>query len=223
KFNEKSNELKDAFDDLSELKDFYSNQKQTWELLRNNLTIFKVNQTALEKDPGAKKALNRMIEIFNTPHPYGMLKDVNTLISTVQNVNDTMVKKHRESAVIEIDTKIKSLAALLDQHDADKDLRNKMLLPLQDIKKQIQTESSIPQIAFFVKDAQETFEDKWEEIENIDDGNGGEPPKQVTQIKVSEFKDKPYLESEHDVDTFIRKLKNALLEAIKRKMKIKIE
>jgi energy-coupling factor transporter ATP-binding protein EcfA2 len=224
-FNAKKLDLKDASDDLADLNDFYHNQKKTWETLQNEMTIFKVNQTALEKDADANKALKKMSLILDAPDPYAMLKDVNGLISTVKNVNDRLISQNSEKAIKEIDEKMASITALLNQYHAEDNIKNQMLSPFQDIKKKIQFEPSIPQIAYFMKEAQEKYDDKYCEIEDIfkpkPDGDD-KRKKQIKEVKASNFKDKAYMDSKKDVDIFISKLRDELMDAINNNMKVKV-
>ncbi|KPA14790.1 DNA repair ATPase [Candidatus Magnetomorum sp. HK-1] len=224
-FNAKKGDLEDASDDLGDLKDFYNNQKQTWEKLQKAMAKFKINQTALEKNPDANQALKKMSQISNAPNPYGMLKDVNGLIAKVQKVNDTLVNQNSETAIREVDEKIKSISALLDQHKAEGKMKNQMLSPLQDIKKKIQFEHSIPQITYYVKEVLEKYEDKWVEIEDFfkpDKDDEDKPEKQIKTIKASKLENKPYIDSENDVEIYIKKLKNELLDAIRNNQRVRI-
>ena len=129
-FNAKKEDLKDTSDDLYELKDFYTNQKSTWETLRSAMDRFKPNQNALEKDIDAGKAMQRMSQILSAPSPYGMLKDVNDLVSKVETVNNALIEKKRESASQEVENKISQISTLLKDHKADPDFSNKSLYPL---------------------------------------------------------------------------------------------
>ncbi|MCP4747910.1 MAG: BREX system P-loop protein BrxC [Desulfobacteraceae bacterium] len=225
-FNDRKPDLEDAYDDLSELKDFYTNQKQTWDTLRDAMERFKVNQSDLEKNPDAGKALSKMRQILKAPNPYGMLKDANALIATVQKVNDVLVDQHCETAAMEVDDKIKSITGLLEIHQAGDEVKNRMLSSLQDFKKQIQAEHSIPQIRYFVKEAQDKYEDEWEEIEATfkpKPSAGKEVKKQVKTVNLSKIHNKPYFDSETDVEEFIAKLKDEIMDALKSYMKVKIE
>jgi len=226
-FNKKKGDLEDASDDLAELKDFYDNQKQTWETLQNAMALFKVNQTALEKDPDANQALKKMEQISTAPNPYAMLKDVNGLIASVQALNNQLITQNSEAATQEVDEKIKSMSLLLDQYNARDKMKNQMLYPLQTIKKKIQYENSIPQIAYYVKEAQEKFEDEWAEIEEAfkptgADGKKIQSDKKVKIIKPASLKQKAYLDTENDVEIFLKKLKDDLFEAIRNNNRIKI-
>ncbi|MBW2370660.1 MAG: BREX system P-loop protein BrxC, partial [Deltaproteobacteria bacterium] len=225
-FNAKKEDLKDTANDLYELKDFYTNQKSTWETLRNAMDRFKPNQSALKKDMAAEKAMQKMSQILSAPSPYGMLKDVNDLVSGVEAVNNALIDKNRESAAREVENKIGQVSTLLKNHNADPDFSNKSLYPLQEIKKKILTEYSIPQIiTFSVNDAQELFE---EELGYIDEAfepqkDPDQKSKPIKTIKPANLKQKAYLETVEDVDIFVKKVKDTLLEAVNNNIRIRIE
>ena len=225
-FNAKKEILKDTSDDLYELKDFYTNQKSTWETLRSAMDRFKPNQNALEKDMDADKAMKRMSQILSAPSPYGMLKDVNDLVSRVELVNNALIDKKRESASQEVEDKIGQISTLLKEHNADPDFCNKSLYPLQEIKKKILTEYSIPQIiTYSVNDAQELFEETLESIEDAfkPQKDPDQKPKPIKTIKPANLKQKAYLETVEDVDVFVNKVKNTLLEAVNNNIRVRIE
>jgi hypothetical protein len=221
-FNDTKVDLEDASDDLSHVKDFYKNQQKTWETLQDAMERFEPNRTALEKNPDASIAFQRMTHILSASHPYEMLKEVNGLISRVQTVNDTLVREQRESAVKEVDEKIKNLSILLTEKNAKDDMRNRMLSPLQDIKKKILSEHSIPQITYDVKEAQEIYEGKIEEIEDFFKSKPEKTKKQVKSIKPASLYQKLYIDTEEDVEFFINKLKDELLETIRNNNRIRI-
>ena len=225
-FNAKKEGLKDTSDDLYELNDFYMNQKNTWETLRSAMDKFKPNQNALEKNIEAGKAMQKMSQILSAPSPYGMLKDVNDLVSKVDAVNNALIDTKRESAVQEVENKINQVSTLLKDYKADPDFSNKSLYPLQEIKKKILTEYSIPQIiTYSVNDAQELFEEALESIEDAfkPQKDPGQKAKPIKIIKPANLKQKAYLETVEDVNDFVDKVKDALLEAVNNNIRIRIE
>jgi hypothetical protein len=188
-FNNRKTDLEDAADDLHDLTDFYTHQRQTWETLRDAMDRFKVNAAALAKDPDAGPALKKMAEILHAPRPYGSLKDVNGLIAAVQ------------------------------------DDKNRWLMPLQRFKKQIQDEYSIPQITYYVKEAQETFEEEWVEIEDAfqpEPDKENKPEKPVQKVRPADCNVKPYLDTEEDVEKYVGKLKGVLLDGVREGRRVKI-
>jgi hypothetical protein len=224
-FNLRKDELLDASDDLHDLKDFYNNQRMTWETLSSAMDRFQPNRTALEKDSEADKALQRMAEILNAAGPYGMLKEVNSLIAKVETVNETLVKERRATADEGLENKICQISNLLKENNAKDDFCNKTLFPFQDIKKKIKAEYSIPQITYNVNEAQELFEDTLEAIDEAFrvEVKPGKTPKQIKTIKPATFKQKAYLDTEDDVDSFINKVREKLLEAVRNNIRVKVE
>jgi hypothetical protein len=223
-FNKNKDALLDAHEDFLELKDFYKNQKQTWETLQTALNRFQPNRAALEKDAEVYKALLRMEEIASAKNPYHMLKDVSSLISTVEKFNNKLVDEKQKSAIDEIDKKVKQVSKLLTQKDADDDLKNKILSPLQNFKKKIKTENSVPHISYSVNESQEMFEDALESIEEKfkPATEPAKPIKKITTIKPAGFKQKAYLDTVKDVNDFIEKVKSELLNAIKENLRIRV-
>ncbi len=78
-----------------------------------------------------------------------------------------------------------------------------------------------------MKEAQEIYEEKLAEIEDAfspDPDTGSiKPKKQVKTIKPVSLKQKAYFDTEEDVDIYIKKLKNELMEAIRNSMRVRIE
>jgi hypothetical protein len=224
-FNLSKDDLSDASDDLHDLKDFYTNQKDTWGILSSAMDRFQPNRTALEKDSEADKALQRMTHILNAASPYGMLKEVNSLISKVETVNEELVKERRASAVKSLESTINQISNLLKENSADDNFCNKTLFPFQNIKKKIQAEYSIPQITYNVNEAQELFEDTLEAIDEAFKAKlgNGKKPKQIKTIKPASFKQKAYLDTEDDVDAFIDKVREKLLEAVRNNIRVRVE
>jgi len=224
-FNARKDDLLDASDDLHGLKDFYTNQRSTWEALRNAMDRFNPNRSALEKDADAGKAMKRMSEILDSQSPYGILKEVNGLILRVETVNEALVTEKRASAVSEIEDKINLLSDLLKEKKAKDDFCNQTLVPFQDVKKKMLTEYSIPQMTYSINEVQEPYEDTLESIYQTLDPKAepGEKPKPIKTIKPASLKQKPYLETEADVNEFVGKVKDELLEAVRNNIRVRIE
>jgi hypothetical protein len=224
-FNSSKDDLSDVSNDLHDLKDFYTNQKDTWETLISAMDRFQPNRTALEKDSDADKALQRMTHILNAASPYGMLKEVNSLISKVESVNERLVKERRASALESLDDIINQISNLLKENKANDDFSNNTLYPFNNIKKKIQAEYSIPQISYTISEAQELLDNTLEIIDEEfgDKGENGEEPRQIKTIKPASFREKAYLDTQDDVNVFINKVKDKLIEAVKNNFRVRIE
>ncbi|HDH04529.1 MAG TPA: BREX system P-loop protein BrxC [Nitrospirae bacterium] len=220
-FIQAKDELLDLSDDMHELKDFYENQKPAWEKLRKAMyEDFVPNRQELESDETARKALARIDEILKAPRPYGMLKEVNGLISSIAEVKTSLLEKRRNDALAPVDKKIDQIKDLLDKHNASSDLRNRALKPLQDIKKQIQQEKSIPNIFYLTDKANTEFDNA---ITLIESEVEEKEAKAVVKVRPSSITGIKYLESEDDVDKFLGELKKALMDALKDDKRIRIE
>jgi hypothetical protein len=231
-FNKKADDLQDLSDDMHDLVDFYKNLKPTWERLQTAKSIYKPNQSLLFKDPSASQALSRMDVILEAQSPYGMLKEVDSLIAAVKSVNDALVEDRQKTSIELVEGRITDVSKELDTHSAGPDLRNKALKPLQDIKKRIQTEPSIPNIALIMEDLDDVVEGVLDLIsksiasqkgeQQSGDGKKTPPPKPIQSIKAASLSVKLYLETESDVDQYVSNLREKLIGAIKGNARVRI-
>jgi hypothetical protein len=224
-FNTKKGELSDLSNDVHDLKDFYTNQRATWDKLREAMTAFSPNRQELEKDPSAKEALTRMGQILSAQSPYKMIKEIEGLIVTVKTVNAAMLVKRKEDHTLSIDNKIEMVMDALQQYKAEPDLRNKALKPLQDIKKHIQDEESIPGIFYQGSMAEDELEKSLDTIETTmkQKEDKKTPPKPVRYIQPAKVTVKNYLETEEDVKEFIEALRKELEAALQEHVRIRIQ
>ncbi|PIP38566.1 MAG: ATPase, partial [Desulfobacterales bacterium CG23_combo_of_CG06-09_8_20_14_all_51_8] len=222
-FTERKDDLKDAADDLHTVADFYTNQRSAWDKLRASLKTVLPNKSALSKHPDAEKALTRMMEIVNAPSPYAMIKEVDGLIVRVEAVNAELLQKTKAAAETELDTEIAEIKAQLDHHKAGENFRGEILYPIQQIKKKIAAEFSIPEISYKLAESRETYEEAMITIEEkfaVPDET--HPKKQTRTLKPASLAKKPYLETASDVDEYVDAVKKALLKEIDQEYRIKI-
>ena len=155
-----------------------------------------------------------------------MLKNVSSLVLTVGQINDKLVAEKQESARDEIDKKVKQILNLLDENKADDKFKNKILSPLQDFKKKIKFEQSIPQISYGVNESHDLFEDALESVEekftHTHNTDHRKPEKKISIIYPANFKHKAYLDTKEDVDVFIESVRTQLLQALADNRRIRI-
>ena len=87
-----------------------------------------------------------MKDILAAAAPYGMIKDAESLIQTVEGVNTALVTKRRDHVLQRIDAHIAKVEAELDAAQASNELRNQCLYPLQTLKRQVEAQTSIAHI-----------------------------------------------------------------------------
>jgi len=155
--------LSDATCQFAILEKFYKTQVYIWDALLKAVEDFKPNRTDLEENPDVKKALDALGTILTDPKPYSMIKEIRDLISIVKPVNDLIVEKQIASAKAlafeKMEKKIVKIVKVLDEKNANSDMRNKALFPLQSIKRKINAAASIQGIAGYLDKAIAEFDD----------------------------------------------------------------
>ena len=221
----------DVSEDIHDLVNFYKTQFSAWRKLLSGLEQFADNRDALNREPQAASALTELIQIRDNLKPYGLISKIEPLLATVAAVNERLAKVQREKALQAIDEKIIEVQSKLTAVSATPELSNKALLNIQDLKKQLDTQTSIAQILYLQTQAGEAMDEAFTLIEvsqviPVPPGGGSNPqepgqtsvppPVKTTHvIRAAELSSKTYLETEADVDTYIEKLKAALLEAVR--------
>ena len=231
KFIERKDDLLDLSDNIHELENFYDTQRPTWEKLRKASARFQLNRTWLDKDATATVALQRIKEILAAPAPYGMIKDAESLIQTVEGINTALVTKRRDHVLQRIDVHIAKVEAELDAAQASADLRNQCLLPLQTLKRQVETQASIAHINQAQQSASEAVDEAFDKIEAAsklrEKPEVGEtkPPVYVKKrrvVQAAQLAPKGFLETQADVDDYLTKLRQALESAIDNNERVEI-
>lgn len=138
----------DLAEDTHDVLSFYKTQATVWERMLDGLVSFADNREALVKDAAAAAGLTELEAIRANPNPYGQINRIDALVSAVEAVNNALASEKRSKALLSIDSKIAEVQAALSAAQADADLSNKVLKPLQDLKAQLAGLVSIPRILF---------------------------------------------------------------------------
>nr|WP_294863886.1 BREX system P-loop protein BrxC [uncultured Pseudogulbenkiania sp.] len=134
-------------EDYRDLHEFFSNQLHTWQQLQQALRRFEKNKQALGMDDKARKALVELHAIEQSAAPYNQLHKVAALVETVESVNAAILADKRNDALALVDEKITQLQAEIDKSGIDTpELSNRLLRPLQLIKAELESETSISAI-----------------------------------------------------------------------------
>lgn len=164
---DKKNDYLDLEEDYRDIHEFFTKQLHTWQQLQTSLQHFGKNRTELEKDAGAAKALAELERISEMESPYNQLNKVAELVETLDQVNKALLEKRRSHACERVEGKIQQLQAeIVKSGIGTPELSNKLLYPLQQVKKDIEAESGIAQIYMLQqKTADERLEDSLYELE----------------------------------------------------------
>lgn len=238
RFNTLKKDLLDLADHFHDLEHFYEHQKPTWEKLRKAHVAFQLNRLELEKDAQAGPALKRMQEILSARCPYGLIKEAESLISTVNVVNSSLLTGRRTQAITKLDTHIAAVNKDVAAAQGDASLRSACLKPLEALKEQVQKEESLAHITQAEGEAVKEFDVAVGRIEDFlrklaeqkkpkDDGTGKvTPPPPVVKkqrvVKPSDLVKTTYLETSDDVNGFLDALRQELEQAINNNERIQI-
>ena len=226
RFVENKDDLIDLSEDLHELKDFYTNQRHSWETLRSAVEELVQNRLQLEAHDTAAPALARMEEILNTKRPYKLLHEVADLTHTVKSVNDTLVSEARAPALKEIQAFLDRVAEELQKVSADDALRAKATGELGKLLETAARATSIAHITQARQTASDAIERALTAIEEWHRKKDEEPPKKVKKRRVvapSAFCDGAFIETQDEVDTFLNKLRAELESAVKANERVQIK
>jgi hypothetical protein len=235
RFNTLKNDLLDLADQFHDLEHFYDHQKPTWEKLRRAHAAFQLNRLELEKDAKAGPALKRMQEILSAHSPYGLIKEADALIQTVDAVNSSLLTGRRTQAAAKIDALIGTLNKDIAAAKGEAALRDACIKPLETLKEQVQKEESLAHITQAEAEAVKEFDAAVGRIEDFlrklaekkkDDGSGKKPPpplfKKQHVVRPADFVKTAYLETTDDVNGFLDALRMELEQAIARNERIQI-
>lgn len=156
------NDYLDLEEDYRDLHEFFTNQLHSWQQLQQALVHFEKNRQALVRDEKARKALEELTRIQEAESPYNQLHRVAGLVETVEAVNSALLKDKRDHAIARVEEKIKQLQAEIAKSGLDSpELSNRLLRPLQLVKADLETETSIA--AIYMVQTQTA-------VERLDDG-----------------------------------------------------
>ena len=236
RFNERKDDLLDLSDSYRDLEHFYEHQKPTWDKLRKARDRFQLNRLELERDDKAGPALQRMQEILSAPSPYGLIKETEGLISTVDAVNEGLIAAWRHTALATIDNLIEQVQSEVGAAGGDASLEAACLGPLETLRTQVERQASVAHIAQAEQQAQGAFDAALAKIEETlkptgapltpDGGATSDPPKPTIKarrvVEPSRLVLKTYLETLEDVNAFLDRLRAEMEDAIHKGERIQI-
>lgn len=235
RFNALQKDLLDLADQFHDLEHFYDHQKPIWEKLRKAHDSFHLNRLELDKDTQAGPALKRMQEILSAQSPYGLLKEADALINTVNAVNSSLLTGRRAEAIAKIDAHIATLSKDLATAQGEASLRAACLEPLNALRDQAQKQDSLAHITQAESEAVKAFDAAVGRIENAlseqkkPKGNESQQAmptpvvvKKQRIIKPTDIMKAAYLETPDDVNAFLDALRQELEKALANNERIQI-
>ena len=224
RFNEHRQELMEVRESYLDVEHFYNQQKPTFDKLQEAYARFEQNQYQLERDETAASSLIRMREILEAPRPYGLIKDVDGLISSVDSVNAALLEGKRSEAASEVQTQIEKFEADTKDASLDESFKQSCLAPLHQLLQQINRSHSIAHIEQAENRAGDEFDAAIEKVQNhlAKEPNPGRTISKRVTIKPADFA-KSSLANEDDVKAFLDALGDRLRQALANDERIDIK
>lgn len=219
-------ELRELQENHQELEHFFNSQKPTWDRLVSALRSFEPNRRELESDATAAQALTRLEQIRAAEAPYGLLQEVEGLVSQVEKVNQAAISKSRERVTAFVDKQIARVTTDLDASGADADTRNQCLHKLQQVRAGAEQQSSIAHLNQLTEAARDEADNaidllatrlrQAEPTSSTPSSEEAPPPtyaKPIKRVSAAQHLD-GYIETQEQVDRYLEKLRKALEAAI---------
>ncbi len=220
-FNESESDIAQLEVDMRSLKDFYENHVSLWNDLAKQVAKYEQIQAELESKFSQDKPFQKLIEILQDPQPYNKLKYVKPLLEQVESVYSQILESKKRDALERLQHLISKLKEKTVQVNASADLSNQTLKPMQDIKKRLEVETSIPQVSYYLNESELRFEEAIEMLDRSIEKIGGSEKKTAT-VKISALSPTGYIETEEEVDQFIDKLRDLILQKLRQNSRVKI-
>lgn len=248
--NQSKNDWLDYADDIADIRQFYTSQATVWAAMLDALNTAQENQTELEHIPEAQQAIVQLKQIRNNPTPWGVVSQIPALVETLKQQNSKVIQSAYETTKADIEKAIHEVRQNLAQYNADADLSNRVLLPLQNHLQRVATLTNVARIKTSVNDAHRLTDNAIAEIEdavkpkpapstqpspvNAPLSGGQSPSTTVTpapvpkiekpvEVDAAKFSSKLYLESEAEVQAYVEKLKAELLNIVQSGKKARIK
>lgn len=239
----------DLHEDTHDVLSFYTTQLSTWTRMLDTLRRVADNHDALQKDPTASAALSQLTRIRDNPNPYGQISQIEPLVASLEQVNETLAAQRRTHALQSLAAKLAEATQALDAAHASPELRNKVLTPLQTLNTELTRLSSIPKILFLQHRSSELLDEAMDTLARAVQARtppippqprttatpsasspSASPPPPVaatarpTQVvRVAEVSAKTYLETEADVQAFVTQLQTQLMAAVHAGKKVRVQ
>lgn len=227
-FNTGGEDWRDLAEDYHQLHDFYTRQRFVWERLQQALAgPYLDNLSLLQSDAEARQVWQRLTSIAQSPAPYNLLHETDGLLARLETANKRLLEARREAATREIEQKIAAVKRELQSVKADAHAHNRALYPLQQIKRRIAEEKSVARLAYAQNDeATEEVDRVLQVVEALKPRPADAPavkPRPVRVVKPAATSTKLYLDTAQDVEEYLQRLRQELLDVLRDNGRIRLQ
>lgn len=248
--NQQKNDLLDFSEDLDSIKHFYASQVAVWTSMLEVLNTAQENHTELEHIPEAQQAIEQLKQIRINQTPWGVVSQIPALVETLKQQNTKVIQTAYEASKADIEKAIHVVKQNLAHYNADADLSNRVLAPLQNHLQRVAILTNVARIKTSVNDANRLTDDAIAEIAYTLNPkpvpstqssttsvplSGGQsstttvpstPAQKLekpVEVDAAKFSSKFYLETEAEVESYVAKLKAELLTIVQSGKKARIK
>lgn len=240
RFNERKADLLDLSENFHDLDHFYSHQRSMWDKLIDAQDKLALNKYELSQNDQARKGLEQMQLIREAPSPYGLIKEVETLIQTTNSINQQLLKAERDKVEAHIDSLCLQLDKEAKAAGIEGEVLQQGLKSLQDLQRVLSTQESIAHIGQVDRQSLSLYDRALERLEKAQitppaptPTSGTEPvaptptpakpklkPRHI--IKTATLCSSTYLESPDDMEAFLKTLREEMTQALQDGKRIEI-
>lgn len=239
RFNADRAELHDLSEDYADLSNFFEKQKRVWDQMLSAEQRFEPNRQELMLDEQTRKSLRRLQEIREAPQPYGLIHEIEPLLTQVRSTNESLLQSARERAQHAIDAQIEDVQQDLAKFPDEPELAEKCLSPLQNLRSRIASQISLPHLqqtqfsAISARDEAtailQRFVDDQESAGADTVGEDDQKPspsiavfRGVHVVNAAEVLELRYLETQEDVELFLKTLREQMEAAVAANKRIEV-
>lgn len=249
RFLENKGPLLDLSEEFHDIDNFYRHQRPTWEKLRKSYDKYGLNRMELDRDSKAAAALARMKEILSAASPYKIVHEAEELIATVEAINTTIIAEQRDKALARIGELQKQVIAEIKKAavgelpegtgvvrqltNEEEQLSKACLQPLERLVASVNQQNSIAHISQAVDEAERLLDKAMHSVEEFLNkkqekqvSSEGSKPSVVVrprkEVRPSSMLNKPYIETQTDLEEFLQSLRNELQTCLDRGERVQI-
>lgn len=211
--------LKQFIDKYEDVSGFYINNTTAWSKLETALNEYKTNRSYFGTD--ALLMIDELEAILKDPNPYSKVSTANKLSEKIAALQQNVLKEYRDKAIAQVDAFIEQVHQDLKNNGVnnEKDLSNKCLQPLQQLRSRIADENNILSLENEYK--QRATNCREDALDAITEFQTAQNQKVIASRSKTVFvqnhmqADVPYLKTKEDVKKFIESLEkemNAIID-----------
>lgn len=190
---------------------FQTKQKAIFDQGRRFASEKKAN--AAYWDVAATTIWQNLLNVLGDKRPYNQIPKIKGYVEKLTAADMAVLDAKRQEVLPVVEKLIAQLQTYATEVKATDQQSSKALQPLQEIKQKVEAATSMDAILAAASQAQTTFDEAWKQLEALTKKGGSAKPS--VKVQAAEFARQPYLETDADIDDFVKRLQERLAAEIK--------